>query len=459
MRKISSLSFVLALSAVIMAPHEAHAIASFAAQTGQPCSACHVGSFGPQLTPYGRDFKLGGYVSSDRQDDSLAKNWYERVTLMAKTSFTSTEKKQDPANLPSGFGANNNFAFDQAAAYFGGRITPTIGAIQEVSYDGVAGTFFWDAMDVRHAWEGELFGDDYTAGIELGNQLGNTSVWNSTPPNNFPYNSSGVAPSPAASTLFDDTLNGQILGPGAYFSNGLVYAEAAVYFPLGLNTQQAVGNPAVDKYVAPIPFWHLALEHEFDHHGQYAQIGTFGAVASRQPGKDQTTGLTDNVSDIGFEANYQYLADMHNIFSAHAAFIHENNNMKATYALGNSTYQSNRLNSFKVDATYAINSIYVPSLQYFRTTGTPDTAYTGGAGYTGSANGKPNTEGYTVDLAYVPFGQPDSPASTWANMRVALQYTGYTEFNGTSKGASDNKTIFLNLILKGSPLVPVFGGK
>ena len=44
-------------------------------------------------------------------------------------------------------------------------------------------------------------------------------------------------------------------------------------------------------------------------------------------------------------------------------------------------------------------------------------------------------------------------------MRVALQYTGYTEFNGTSKGASDNNTIFLNLILMGSPLVPVFGGK
>jgi hypothetical protein len=42
-------------------------------------------------------------------------------------------------------------------------------------------------------------------------------------------------------------------------------------------------------------------------------------------------------------------------------------------------------------------------------------------------------------------------------MRVALEYTGYTEFNGTSKGASDNNTLFLNLWLIGAPLVPAFG--
>jgi len=32
-------------------PRTAHAVPSFAAQTGQPCTACHVGAFGPQLTP------------------------------------------------------------------------------------------------------------------------------------------------------------------------------------------------------------------------------------------------------------------------------------------------------------------------------------------------------------------------------------------------------------------------
>ena len=38
---------------------------AFAAQTGEPCQKCHVGGFGPQLTAFGRDFKLRGYTLGD----------------------------------------------------------------------------------------------------------------------------------------------------------------------------------------------------------------------------------------------------------------------------------------------------------------------------------------------------------------------------------------------------------
>ena len=40
----------------------ASAVPAFAEQTGQQCAACHVGGFGPQLTKFGREFKLGGYT-------------------------------------------------------------------------------------------------------------------------------------------------------------------------------------------------------------------------------------------------------------------------------------------------------------------------------------------------------------------------------------------------------------
>jgi len=46
-------------------PEAAEAVPSYAVQTGQPCAACHVGAFGPQLRQLGRDFKLYGYVSND----------------------------------------------------------------------------------------------------------------------------------------------------------------------------------------------------------------------------------------------------------------------------------------------------------------------------------------------------------------------------------------------------------
>lgn len=40
----------------------ASAVSAFAQQTGQACASCHVGGLGPQLTPFGRALKLGGYT-------------------------------------------------------------------------------------------------------------------------------------------------------------------------------------------------------------------------------------------------------------------------------------------------------------------------------------------------------------------------------------------------------------
>jgi len=54
---------VVVLVMVCVAPR-AYAVPAFAQQTGQPCSACHIGSFGPQLTPLGRTFKIGGYTQT-----------------------------------------------------------------------------------------------------------------------------------------------------------------------------------------------------------------------------------------------------------------------------------------------------------------------------------------------------------------------------------------------------------
>src|SRR5206468_4756671 len=67
----------------------ASAVPAFAQQTGQPCKSCHVGGFGPELTPFGREFKLGGYTL--RAHASIP------VAAMAVTSFTHTRENQDPA--------------------------------------------------------------------------------------------------------------------------------------------------------------------------------------------------------------------------------------------------------------------------------------------------------------------------------------------------------------------------
>src|ERR1700681_68454 len=55
-------ALALAVAGLLLADPPAQAIPNFAAQTGQPCTACHIGAYGPQLTPLGRAFKIGGYT-------------------------------------------------------------------------------------------------------------------------------------------------------------------------------------------------------------------------------------------------------------------------------------------------------------------------------------------------------------------------------------------------------------
>ena len=53
---------LLAVVCMLLAPRPAHSIPLFARQTGQNCMACHAGGQFPELTPYGRMFKLTGYT-------------------------------------------------------------------------------------------------------------------------------------------------------------------------------------------------------------------------------------------------------------------------------------------------------------------------------------------------------------------------------------------------------------
>src|SRR6202790_706186 len=66
---------------------EAGAVPSYARQTGQECIACHV-SF-PELTPYGRYFKLTGYTIGKVAISSEGMN-YVPLAVMAQASVTHT---------------------------------------------------------------------------------------------------------------------------------------------------------------------------------------------------------------------------------------------------------------------------------------------------------------------------------------------------------------------------------
>jgi hypothetical protein len=73
---ISSKLFVI-IGLVVLSVPSARAVPSYSRQTGLPCASCHYAP--PELTPFGRTFKLEGYtfttkpeVSDEKKDHNAA---------------------------------------------------------------------------------------------------------------------------------------------------------------------------------------------------------------------------------------------------------------------------------------------------------------------------------------------------------------------------------------------------
>jgi hypothetical protein len=426
----------IALVLVILRIGPAHAVPSFAEQTGQPCASCHVGAFGPQLTKYGRDFKLNGYVASD------GKNHFPPLAVTTQLSFTHTDAAQPGPAAPH-FAPNDNVAPDQTSFYYAGRIVPWLGAFVQITYDGVAKQLHIDNADIRHARDGELFDEDLVWGVTANNTPTVSDLWNSTPTWSFPYNRSRLAPTPMAASLVDGGLAQRVAGGGAYVMwNDLVYLEADLYRGLGYDVLNATGIVPVydtDRTRGVIPYWRLALQQEFGRSS--VEFGTYGLHASIFPGALNIPGQVDVFTDTALDANYQFRVNPKDVtsdmISAHATYIHENASL-APAQIAAGTRASDGLNTFRADVSYSIGATVTPTVQYFRTTGSGDFAYWG------TPNGSPNSSGVITELAYVPWGKPDSPFS-WFNVRVAAQYVNYFRFNGLATHASDNNALYLSI--------------
>jgi hypothetical protein len=424
------------LAGLLLCPAAAHAVPAFAQQTGQPCAACHVGAFGPQLTKFGRDFKLNGYVASDGKNHGLP------LAVTTQLSFTHTNNDQ-PAPAAPHFANNNNFAMDQASLYYAGRITPSVGGFIQVTYDGVADQLHIDNVDVRYAHDTELFGEDIVYGVTGNNSPTVSDLWNSTPVWGFPYNQSPLAPTPMAATLIDGGLGQRVAGAGAYAMwNDLIYAEFDLYRGLGYDVLNATGIVPVagtDKTQGVIPYWRLAVQQEFGRH--YVQFGTYGLNANVSPGGIEVPGHSDQFTDLALDTNYQFTFNPRSVvgdmISAHATVIHEDAWLGASQIVGGSR-PFHSLDTFRADVSYSFSATVTPSIQYFQTKGSGD------GQYWQTPNGSPNSSGVIAEIAYVPWGKPDSFIS-WGNVRFAVQYVSYFKFDGVSNNAAANDALYFSV--------------
>lgn len=432
------------LLALMCLARPALAIPAFAEQTGQPCSQCHVGAFGPQLKPYGRDFKLYGYTASDGE------HHLPGVALTWQAGLTRTV---EPPAAPSGGEpatpdrATTLIWDQQVSAYFGGALGKETGAFAQVTYDGQAAGFMWDNLDLRYAHALHLLGQDSLFGLTLNNAPTVQDAWNSTPQWGFPYNRSSVAQGPAAGALLDGGLSAQALGLGAYVLwNDTVYAELTGYQVLSaaLRTRLGTGpsrGGLTDQYDGVVPYLRVAAVRETDDH--YLQAGLLALQADRFPGGDRSAGQADRLRDRGVDFNYAWKGSEVHYVSAHGLFLREDATLGASQVLAG-TQPSDRLDTWRADVSYSWRDTLTPTVQWFRTRGTPDAAWWG----TGSAI--PDSAGQVFELAWVPMGKPGSIVP-WANARVALQFVRYDRFDGQVPGASSHNTLYLSLWLAASP--------
>jgi len=164
---------MLGLLGVLATSGPVAALPSYARQTGQECAACHNGF--PELTPYGRLFKLNGYTFAGGTSNLPA------LAVMLVPSFTHTQAAQQPGAAEH-FGPNNNIAPIQSGSlFYGGTIAGNVGAFVQVTYDHVGRTFSWDNTDIRYAASTNVWGGELVYGVSANNNPTVTDLWNSTP--------------------------------------------------------------------------------------------------------------------------------------------------------------------------------------------------------------------------------------------------------------------------------------
>ena len=257
--------------------------------------------------------------------------------------------------------------------------------------------------------------------------------------------------STAAGTLIE-SLGGQVGGVTAYMMwNNLLYVESGGYTSLARNVQQTVNtfDPGQNRIDGGAPYWRVALQHEYN--GHYGAVGSFGMRANVNPQRMQGAG-TDQYTDFGFDATYQYLANPTHIFELNATYIRENRNMNASMALGLAEKQNSSLDTVRIRTAYTFQQTYSLNLNYGQTSGTADNViYSFADPISGSRSGRPNNQAFTAELSYAPFGKTVSTLSSLANLRLAVQYVHYFQFNGgirnydgSGRNAASNDTLYLN---------------
>lgn len=441
----------------------AHALPLFARQTGQNCLACHAGGQFPELTPYGRMFKLTGYTLGKRTE----------VPLAAMVAFSA-------ASIANSADTTGNLSFEKnatpvllgASLFGGGKVTDNVGLFAQVSYDRYGqtystanGTVFAghsaaDSIDLRYADRFVSPASDLIIGVSLNNKPSVSDVWNTAPEwiqyvpdsDTLGAHQFSDAHAPYPGYGLDAQGGGQAAGVNFYtYWNKLLYGEIGLYrtanqafsvLSAGSTNDQTTQLKGFNN-----PYWRIAATGEWG--AQNLMVGASGMTARIF---DAASDIHDannlgKIQSIGVDAQYQYLLDPHTVtaqwvymrqrtqYSPNAAAALTDSNGNAPTDLGNASDHT-QVERGKLSYTYQAK--YGGSLSYFAQSGSNNWQL-----------GDPGIRGMTYETFFLPIQY----------VRVGLQYTAYSRYNGgksytltsadgtvsAQRSATDNNTLLLYL--------------
>ena len=480
----------------MLASMDAQALPLFARQTGQNCVACHAGGQFPELTPYGRMFKMTGYTIGARVAVPIS-----AMGQITYAKVRDTGKSDDPQ---ADFQKNGSPMFSGGSIFFGGKVTDNIGAFIQWTYDNYAGQRVGDSGNNDGKWQGKPSADnidiryadrfvdanrDLIVGVSVNNNPSVSDPWNTAAAwmQYVPASSVTSHRFADANTPFPgNSTGGNVAGINAYaYLNKMFYAELGFYQTAnkGFSFMSGGINDAGTTKLkgANNPYWRVALTHDWGAHN--LMVGATGMVAHLYDDNTDTSNPNSiyKVTNTGVDAQYQYILDPHTV-TAQAAYMRQKTNYSANTIAANlgagsahgffaadgitplaDGNDSDTTNVFRAKLTYVYQAKYGGSLAYFNQTGTTNTAnqtsgydpvtglitsdpggVLGATGVServgGNLSGNPGQRGFTYEAFVMPVQY----------VRIGAQYTAYSKYNGAKdnydglgRNARDNNTLFL----------------
>jgi hypothetical protein len=385
----------------------------------------------------GYTFTTKATITDDKKDHNAALQLLEAfpLSIIFDTSFTSLKTPQ-PATQ------NGNFQFPQAASLFlAGAWATHVGSFVQVTYDSQADHFSWDNTDIRYASKGgKLFGKPLTYGITLNNNPTVEDLWNSTPAWGFPFTGSSSAPGPSAGALINGGLAQDVAGVGGYSMwNEHLYLAGTIYRSEHIGGAQPNSGAGFGFNVRGIaPYWRAAWQTSSKNNN--LEVGSYGIHVKSTP--NAITGLMDGYTDWAADFQYDRIIPQlkNDVLSVRGTYIRENSSLLATFAAGGAAQIAHHLNTAQANVEYHFGTRLSATAGFFDITGTGDPLLFAPASVSGSANGRPQSNGYILNVSWWPV----------QNIDLSAQYTGYFRFNGAQtnydgagRDASANNTVYL----------------